>query len=270
MSETATPKAPAAPAAAPAAPAIAWLPDADEATAGYVQNKGWKAPGDALKAYRNLEQFVGADKAGRGLVLPMDGDDKGWGQVFDRLGRPSNPKDYGITPANGQDGAFAEMMAAEMHAAGLSTKQAQRLAAKYAEFGAAAQTASTAAAEAALAAEHQELAKEWGQGPEAAARRELARRAAVKLGLDEGAIDALEKAQGFSKTMRALAKIGDMLSEHKAEGFDAPGSFATTPEGARAKRAQLLADPEWRKAAMNPASSQWAELQKLDRTIAGA
>lgn len=258
----------AAPVAAPAPPSIAWLPDAEPDTVGYVQNKGWQAPADALKAYQHLEKFVGADKAGRGLVLPLEDDEKAWGQVYDRLGRPATPADYKIGGEG--DKAFSDMMAAEMHAAGLTVKQAQRLAAKYGEFGGAAAKAQQEAADAALAAEHAALAKEWGQGPESQVRREMARRAATKLGLDESAIDALEKVQGFSKTMRALAKIGDMFAESKAEGFDAPGSFGTTPEGARAERAAIMADPGKRSLAMNPNSATWQRLQQLDKIIAGA
>lgn len=267
---TAPSAAPAAPAAAPApaAPAIAWLPDADADAVGYVQNKGWQSPADAIKGYRNMEQFLGAEKAGRGVVLPPDDDDKGWGGVWDRLGRPPNPADYKLAPEQG-DKAFADMMAAEMHAAGLNTKQAQRIAAKYGEFAKTAAQAQADAEAAALKAEHDALAKEWGTGPEAAMRKEMARRAMVKLGLDEGAVDALEKATGFSKTMRVLAKIGDMFAEAKAEGFDAPGSFGTTPEGARAERAAIMADASKRAAALNPNSATWQRLQQLDKIIAG-
>ena len=126
------------------------------------------------------------------------------------------------------------------------------------------------AEQAALAAEHQALAKDWGTGPEGAMRRELAKRAAVHLGLDESAIDAMEKVAGFSKTMKALAKVGDLMRESGAEGLNELGSFGMTPEGARAKRAQLLADADWRKRAMNPSSKEWAELQRIDGIIAAS
>jgi hypothetical protein len=48
------------------------------------------------------------------------------------------------------------------------------------------------------------------------------------------------------------------------------GSFGQTPEGAKAKRSQLMADADWRAKAMVPNSAQWAELQKLDKIIASA
>jgi hypothetical protein len=59
-----------------------------------------------------------------------------------------------------------------------------------------------------------------------------------------------------------------MLREHGAEGLSELGSFTQTPEGAKAKRSQLIADREWAKRAMVPNSSEWAQLQKLDAVIA--
>jgi len=41
-----------------------------------------------------------------------------------------------------------------------------------------------------------------------------------------------------------------------------------TPEGARSRRSQLMADKGWRERAMNSSSAEWAEMQKLDRIIA--
>ena len=69
-----------------------WYDAFPEDVRGLVQNKGWQSPVDAIQSYTNLEKFLGADKAGRGLVLPKDdaGADE-WGQVYDRLGRPADP-----------------------------------------------------------------------------------------------------------------------------------------------------------------------------------
>jgi hypothetical protein len=139
----------------------------------------------------------------------------------------------------------------------------------YQETGAAAQAAMDAQEQAKLEAEHKALEADWGTGPDAVARKEMARRAFVKLGLDEQSVDALEKVAGFSKVMKAFAKVGDMMREPGADGIGEVGSFTTTREGAMARRSQLMADPKWRTAAMNPASREWAELQRLDRVLAG-
>jgi len=263
----------AAPVAAPAAPtftAPAWLPDADADTSGFVQTKGWQGPGDVLKSYQGLEKMLGADRAGRTVVLPAGDDPTEWAAVHDKLGRPASPDGYKLPVPDGADPGFAKTAAAKFHELGISAKAGEALAAWWNEQAGTQSVAQAAADEAALAAEHQALAKDWGTGPDAQMRRELARRAAVNLGLDPTAIDALEKVSGYSKTMKALAKMGDLLREHGAEGMGDMGGFGMTPEGAKAKKSQLMADKDWRTRAMNPSSAEWAEMQRLDKIIVGA
>ena len=270
MTDTANPPegTPAAAPAAPAAPAVAWFPEADADTAAFIGTKAWKAPADAVKSYRELEKFVGADKAGRAVVLPTDDTPEAWAPIYDRLGRPKSPADYGLKVEPGSDTKFLDAATAKFHSLGLNTRQAAELAQWYSSFSAEHGSAAEAAEQAALEAEHQQLARDWGTGPEAAMRTELAKRAAVALGLDEAAIDALQKVAGYSKTMKAIAKVGDMLREHGAEGMEELGSFTQTPEGAKAKRATLMADREWTRRAMVPNSAEWQQLQKLDAVIA--
>jgi len=261
----------AAPVAAPAAaPAVAWLPDADPDTAGFIQTKAWASPKDAVTSYRELEKFVGADRAGRGLVLPADPASPEWDNVWTKLGRPPNPDAYGIKAPEGQSPEFAKAASAWMHKAGLNTQQAQTLSGLWNEHQAQLIASEQAALEAALGQEHEALAKDWGSkdSPSYGVQRELARRAAQSLGLDEEAITALESVVGFSKVMKAFAKLGKGLSEHGAEGLDAGGTFAMTPEAARSKRSQLIADKDWRSRAMVTGSAEWSELVKLDKIIA--
>ncbi len=277
MTEAAAPsvETAAAAVAAPAAPAVSavsWLAaDVAPELVGHAQNAGWQTPADAVKSHHELQKLFGADRHGRTIVVPKeDAAPEEWAKFHEKLGRPADAKAYGIAVAEGADPKFADGFTAKAHELGLSTKQAQALAGWYGEFGGAASAEQAAATEAALASEHQALAKDWGTGPEAAMRRELAKRAAVHLGLDEAAIDAMEKVSGFSKTMKALAKVGDLMRETGGEGLNELGSFGMTPEGAKAKKSQLMADPGWRKAAMNPNSKEWAELQKIDSILAAA
>jgi hypothetical protein len=266
---------PPGPAAAPAAPAPApasshpWLGDNPDAELlGHVQNAGWKSPADAVAGHRNLEKLLGADRAGRTVVLPKDDATPAeWSDFYTKLGRPGTPDDYKLPVPEGADPAFSKAAATWMHEAGIPAKQAQALATKWNEHMATQAQAAAQAEQDALGQEHAALAKDWGN--EAPMRRELARRAAQQLGLDEAAIDALEKVGGYSKTMKALAKMGDLMREHGAEGLGEMGSFGMTPEGAKAKRTQLMADKDWRTKAMVNNSAEWAELQKLDRLIAG-
>jgi hypothetical protein len=238
---------------------------------GHAQVQAWDSPAAAVKAHRELQKLFGADRHGRTVTIPKDDEPpEAWAPVFDKLGRPKTPSEYALPVPEGQDPKFAEAVSAQFHQLGLSTKQGKALAEWWNQQTADAMAKQSADEQAALAAEHQALQKDWGTGPDAAARKEIARRAAVSLGLDEQAIDAMEKVQGFSKVMKALAKVGDLMREGGGEGIDAVGAFGMTPEGAKAKRAQLMADKEWRAKAMNAASKEWAELQKLDTIISGS
>jgi hypothetical protein len=273
MSDPTTPAAPAAPAspAAPAAPAIAWLPNADADAVGYVANKGWTSPADVFTGYQNLERVLGADRAGRTVVLPTGDDPKEWGQVYDRLGRPANPEGYQLPVPEGASPEFAKAVSAKLHELGIPQKAGQALAAWWNEQAGGATAAQQAAEQAKFEAETAQLAKDWGTGPDAVARKEIARRAMVEMGATEAQVDAIEKAVGYAGVFKMFAKVGDaMFKEHGAEGANVVGGFGTTPEGAKARKAQLMADADFRTKAMAPNSAQWAEIAKLDKIIAGA
>jgi hypothetical protein len=266
--------APAAPAAAPA-PAVQhpWLQTPDTNLIGLAQTKGWQTAADAVKSYHELEKMVGADRAGRTVTIPTDENDKaGWEQVFNRLGRPATAEAYQLPVPQGADPSFARAAQTKFHELGLSEKTGKALAEWWNAQATSQAEAQAIAAQNALAVEHQALEKDWGTGADATARRELARRAAVQLGLDEQSMDALEKVTGYSKVLKALAKVGDMMREHGAEGMSSTnvGSFGMTPEGAKARKSQLMADKEWAKKAMDPKSTEWAELKKLDGIISAA
>jgi len=81
-----------------------------------VLNKGWREPSDALKSYRHLEEFLGAEKSGRGIVLPKSEDDaEGYARLYQALGRPESAGDYGLEEALDQvdlDPDFTEAMGA--------------------------------------------------------------------------------------------------------------------------------------------------------------
>lgn len=248
---------------------IAWLTaDADTELVGHVQAKGWQSPVDAAKSHRELEKMFGADRAGRTVTLPKDDNDQpAWQAVFERLGRPANPQEYKLPVPEGQDGAFAQKAASKFHELGLSAKQARGLAEWWNGEDAALMKTFTESQAAAAQAEAAILDKDWGA--EKAGRMELARRAALKLGLDEASITALQQSAGHAKAFKALAAVGDMLREAKVDGLGDIGSFGMTPEGAKAMRAQKMADQEFVKRAMNANSAEWAEIKKYDAIIAG-
>lgn len=251
-------------------PAISWLPaDADPTIVGHAQNAKWASPADAVKSHYELQKLFGADRHGRTVVIPKeDATPEERAAFYERLGRPKTPEEYGFKVPEGGDPKFAEKVAGKLHELGIPASQAQELFNWYTAEGQSLMQADDAAYKANLEAEHAALKQDWGT--EEPMRRELARRAAERLGLDGDAIGAMEQAVGFSKTLKALAKMGDLMRESGTEGLGELGSFGMTPEGARAKRAQLMADPDFRAKAMNQNSSQWAEIKKLDAILAAA
>lgn len=278
MSEAAA--AVAAPAAPAAAPAIAWMPDADTDTVGFVQNKGWAGPADAIKGYRQLETFVGAERAGRGVVIPKDdADPVEVGAFYERLGRPSTAEGYRLPVPEGQDGEFAKLAATKFHELGITAKQGQALAEWFNEHGQGLSQQQQEAEAAAFQQEQAALDRDWGA--QKGERTELARRAvaqmAEKAGLPQdkvaAGVDALAKAFGFSGAMKMFALVGDSMREAGAKGLDAPGSFALTPEAARARlqeiKAQAASDPAYAKRLGMDGSAEWGEVTKLNRILAG-
>lgn len=273
--------APAAPAAAPAAtpaaapvaapaPAAQWYDGfTNKELAGWVQAAGVTGPESAAAKAHSLERMLGADRAGRTVVLPADANDvEAMGAVFDKLGRPANADGYKLDVPEGTDPAFSKIAAGWFHKAGLSQAQAQNVTKAWNQHIAQIEATQNAADEEALRVEHQKLAADWGTGPAAEVQKGLARRAAVELGLTEQDIAALEKTVGFSKTMKAFAKMGALMGESVMDGLGQSAVFSMTPEAATARRTQLQADPDWRKRAMVPNSAEWAELTKLNQVIA--
>lgn len=265
----APPPAGGTPPAPPPPSGVTWLPGADEATTGYVQNKGWAGPADVLTGYRNLETMLGADRAGRTVVLPADENDApGWQKVYERLGRPANAADYKLPVPDGTDPSFATAAAAKFHELGIPLKQAQALTTWWNQQAGGITAAQQQAEATALAADSAALDTAWGA--QKAARTEIARRGAVAVGLDAASIDALQKVAGYAGVMKALAKIGDMTREGGASGLNDIGGFGMTPEGAKARRAELMADKDWVKRASVGDSAEWKELKRLDAIIVSA
>lgn len=96
---------------------------------GMIEAKGWETVGDALTSYRHLEQHLGKVK----LTIPAENaDEADWQAIWDRLGRPATPDEYGFAaPEN--EGAIdyspelSGWFRQAAHQAGLSDRQARSL-----------------------------------------------------------------------------------------------------------------------------------------------
>lgn len=217
---------------------------------GFVQNKGWSSPADALKSYVNLERLRGVPETEL-LRIPKEGDAQAWDAFYGRL-RPGKAEEYGV------EGVDPELLS-KVHEAGLSKQQVQRLAAYLGERG----KASAEQAEQARAQQQEAdvatLKREWGG--EYDANVEAGKRAARALGWDGDTMDKLEGAMGTRFVLELAARIGRGLREDGFAGQQGPqgGSaqpFGMTREAAGAKLAQMQADPAFQ-----------ARLYHADRTI---
>jgi hypothetical protein len=162
------------------------------------------------------------------------------------------------------------------HAAKLTPKQARILAEQSVKLHHEQQAAQQQQAEAAKAEreatvrrETAELQRDWGVDWD---RKDQAAGRAIKvLGLDQEALAAIVEKAGYKKAMQAFAAIGGSVGEaaFHAEMGTAPGGM-TSPDGARAKIAELSGDRDFQAKLMSQnrsvaelARREWENLHKL-------
>ena len=252
-------------AAAPTTPTIPWLPGADEVRLGYVQNKGWKDPAEAIESYVNLEKLMGADRAGNTVVLPKPDAPKAEVDAFyNRLGRPADPAGYKIeVPAEGGDPEFAKAAAAKMHELGLPKSQGEALAAWFNEQAGAALGAQKTQTAAQRTADEAALKQEWGQAfQQNLAQAATARRA---LGVDDATLDKLDSVLGLKGTLKLFQQIGSKSGEAEfIQGSGQPGfKGILSPGQAQAKIKEYRQDKNFVKRLTDKDASATAEWKSL-------
>lgn len=227
---------------------------------GFVQTKGWDTPDKAIQSYKNLESLLGQDKAGKALYMPKDdADAEGWSKVFDRLGRPADPKGYELPKPDGDDGKFAEAMAPKLHEAGLTKTQAQKIAQAFNEFSAARNAELDAKAKADTEAQEAELKRELG--PRFDAERDRGRAAAKAFGVDESMLDSIEASMGYAKTMKLFAAIGAKIGEDSFNAGEGT-SGGMSPSAGKVRLQQLSDDKAFARRLMDgdaAAMKEWAD-----------
>jgi hypothetical protein len=237
----------AAPAAVPAAAPIPWLPNADEATVGYVQNKAWTEPAQVLDGYRNLERLLGADRAGNSVILPKaDATPAEREAFFNRLGRPAEPAGYKVeVPKEFGDAEFAKEAQAAFHKLGLTKDQGEELVKWWNSKAGGMTEAAKQARVDAFNTDQAALKAEWGAAH--GQRVEEARAAAKALGLSGEDLDRLDASLGHKGTMTLLQKIGTRVMEPEFVSGGRPAGFGgqMTPAQAKAKLDELMHDKAW-------------------------
>lgn len=253
--------------------------------------KDWvKAYGDAYKTPEsmalkamNLEKFIGADKAGRGVVVPKEGAPaEEWKAYFAKAGMPEKPDGYKLP--EGLDaakdpllGKFREFA----HSKGIPAPMFDAVMEFYVKDIMAVADQNGAAS----LAEFEKLAeKEWGELQQEWAGRdsngvpvydkniETARRAAKNFiphetpeQLEETLLK-IEGALGPKAMMKLFANIGNSIGEHGFVQGDGNPSGGMSPEGAKVRIAELKKDTAWVAkftAGDTDARSEWDRLHKI-------
>lgn len=242
-----------------------WFDSFPEEIKGVAQLKGWQSPADAIQSYSNLEKLMGADKAGRGVVMPKeDAAPEEWGKFYDRLGRPQSPDQYKLPVPDGDTGEFAKVAASKFHELGITAKQAESLAEWWNANSQQMQQGQLAALAQNSEVEMQALQGEWGK--EFDANIESARRATRQFGVEAQTLEKIEGAIGTKEMLKLFSSIGKGLGEDAYVDGGKSGGFGMSPEAARVRIGQLKSDPEWSSKYLSGNADAKAELERLMRS----
>jgi hypothetical protein len=238
----------------------------NEASQGFVENKGWKSADQMLDSYQNLEKTMGVP-ADQVLRLPKEGDSEGWGSVYNRLGRPEEPSGYKLNEVEVPDGGIdlTSNLREWAHEAGLSQEQTAKIYDNYnARLGEVTQEIQAQKAEQS-AADEQSLRKEWGNAWEENIAAGV--RFRQRFGLDDAMVDKLEDALGLRGLLELSASIGRGLGEHSmptgAEDGGESLPFGMTPAAAKAKIADLTLDKDFMDQYMDGRKEAVARMTRL-------
>ncbi len=255
-----------------------WYQGVEPEILGHWQNKGWKVDEpktvaiEATKAARAAQALVGAPPE-QIIKLPKDpADEAGWKGVYQRLGVPSEAKEYdfaGIKRADGKDldaGLADTMRAALLNARVPKDRGGDVVKAVIAHLdGQAAEE--TAVRTAKLAEERAALAKNWGAND--VANKFIASQAAQKLGISPETVAALESVIGYKAIMEMFHKVGTALGEDKFVSGEQKGSGIMSRDQAVARKAELMGDAAWRERFSKGSATERREMRALNILITG-
>jgi hypothetical protein len=178
-----------------------------------VQSKGFKSMNDVLTSAYNAEKLLGAgpDKI---IKLPNAAEansEEAWGQIYDKLGRPKAPTEYGLKGPDGNPTPLTEAIAPVLHKMGLTAKQAGELNQWWNEYAGKAGETQKAEHDAKVAEATGQLKTDWGAAYEQNVN--IAKTAAKEFGITEEQVAALDSALGTAATLKFLHNIGSKIGE---------------------------------------------------------
>ena len=157
--------------------------------------------------------------------MPDDGDEKGWQDLYAKLGRPEKIEDYGIKPPEGSDGTFLNTALGWMHESGLNKKQAENVINKFNEYAAEQQKSAQENIANQNAANREKVIKSWGSEVEA---NTAILQNAVQRFFPDAVIEKFSTAGLLNDPdlVNAVLAIGKALGEDKTVTVAAPGNAA--------------------------------------------
>lgn len=218
---------------------------------------------------------MGADKAGRTLLMPKDDNDaEGWKALNARLGVPETPDGYKLPMPEGADDGFARTASQWFHEAGLRPASAQRIAEHWNTWVKEQVEAGEAADRAESDRQMKGLEAEWGN--QFTEKQETARRGyrefAKRFGLDDNAtLERAESIFGAANLTKFFAGLGALNSESAFAGADGRGGFNPSVKDAQSRIREIQAD----RVAGKISNSEWQrtyepEIMRLAEIITGA
>lgn len=261
-----TPPATTAPQTTPAD----WTSGLDEKLKGFVQNKGFKDPAQVLDSYQNLEKLMGGPRE-KLIRIPDKADDPAWSDVWGKLGKPADAKEYNFEVPEGGDPKLAEWAKGTFHKLNLPKPQADALAKEWNAMAANVEAQQKEAYANHVAQDTLELKKEWGHAFEQ--NVQIGAKAARAFGIDGDVIDKLEQSMGHAKVMKFMHSLGSKIGEDTFQsGNSSNQGFGNvlTPAQAKAKLDTLKADPDFVKDYVSGKAGPREEMERLHRFAYGA
>lgn len=260
----------------PAATTTDWTASLDPEIKNHIVSKGLTDTKMLAQSYVGLEKLMSGGpnsylKIPDKLAETPEGKEA-WGKIYDRLGRPQKPEEYGIKVPEGQDATFANDFAKTFHDLGLSKKQVDAITAKWNASAEGVQATQTAQAEKLKADMLTELKTKWGGAFDQ--NVQIAKKAAEAFPelLNEQTYQELEKVMGPAKVVQLFhAFMSKTMPNSKFESGEQQGfsNGVLSPDQASAELAKLGKDVDFMRRWTSGDIDASAKMDRLIKMKAG-
>lgn len=222
-----------------------WTAGFNDELKGYVTTKGFKDPSAVTDAYRNLEKLMGGDRKNLLKVPDQFVDDTGAytaeaREIYERLGAPKDPKEYGLDKLSKTDPKMLEELSQTFHNLGISKTQAEKLLQWNNQVEERAALAQKEASVAKYKDQDTSLRKNWGAAYDQNVA--LAKQGYTRLGHDIKTIDALAQVLGHEGAMKFYHQMGTAVAESAFISGRTAAPTILDPNSAKSQIAALKSD----------------------------